>query len=268
MMAKGGGINRNALSVLMRSRVRASAIAKETSMNPVDSVENAMADVMRWMRASIAVPTDRTESVDSNLRNFSQNYVGLSQAHRRELLLALAKDHDVNRERVRELMQQYLSLDVPQGSGGEGEEAGSGGVEHEGAMAAVYRTERSLRDALKPKYAVLFERLNEHPGGLKVLEMLRADLLSLLVKDNMPSLRALESYLKEKLVSWLSPAALELHQITWDDSASLLEKIDYEGASNQKPPRFEGRLSVGRRCFGFYIQQYLASPLYSLKWHF
>ena len=41
----------------------------------------------------------------------------------------------------------------------------------------------------------------------------------------MPSLRALDSYLKEKLITWLSPAALELRQITWDDPASLLEKI-------------------------------------------
>lgn len=26
-------------------------------------------------------------------------------------------------------------------------------------------------------------------------------------------------------MTWLSPAALALHQITWDDPASLLEKI-------------------------------------------
>lgn len=38
-------------------------------------------------------------------------------------------------------------------------------------------------------------------------------------------LRALDSYLKEKLITWLSPANLQLHHITWDDSASLLEKI-------------------------------------------
>lgn len=44
-------------------------------------------------------------------------------------------------------------------------------------------------------------------------------------QENTPSVRSLESYLKEKLITWLSPAALELHQITWDDSASLLEKI-------------------------------------------
>ena len=44
-------------------------------------------------------------------------------------------------------------------------------------------------------------------------------------EENIVSLRALDSYLKEKLSTWLSPAALELHQITWDDPASLLEKI-------------------------------------------
>lgn len=44
-------------------------------------------------------------------------------------------------------------------------------------------------------------------------------------EENLASLRALDSYLKEKLSTWLSPAALELHQITWDDPASLLEKI-------------------------------------------
>lgn len=42
---------------------------------------------------------------------------------------------------------------------------------------------------------------------------------------NIASLRALDSHLKEKLITWLSPANLELHNITWDDPASLLEKI-------------------------------------------
>ena len=44
-------------------------------------------------------------------------------------------------------------------------------------------------------------------------------------EENIASVRALDSCLKEKLSTWLSPAVLELHQITWDDSASLLEKI-------------------------------------------
>lgn len=49
------------------------------------------------------------------------------------------------------------------------------------ALASVfYRIEWNLRHALKPTYEILFERLNTHPGGLRFLSILRADLLSML----------------------------------------------------------------------------------------
>ena len=53
-------------------------------------------------------------------------------------------------------------------------------AEHENALAVLYRTEKNLRDALKPMYAAFFERLVANPGGLKLLVVFRADLLSLL----------------------------------------------------------------------------------------
>lgn len=56
----------------------------------------------------------------------------------------------------------------------------SSGVEDEALLSAFYRIERNLRHALKPVYEVLFERLNTHPGGLKFLTVLRADILSIL----------------------------------------------------------------------------------------
>jgi malonyl-CoA decarboxylase len=93
-------------------------------------------------------------------------------------------------------------------------------------------------------------------------------------------LRALDGYLKEKLVTWLSPAALALHQITWDDPATLLEKIvAYEVCLQLTIKLFDvqscglvdecvlvsqavhpirnlidlkRRLGVGRRCFGYF----------------
>lgn len=52
--------------------------------------------------------------------------------------------------------------------------------EEEASLSAFYRIERNLRHALKPMYEVLFERLNTHPGGLKFLSILRADILSIL----------------------------------------------------------------------------------------
>lgn len=233
----------------------------ENAYSNVDNSQSSKAllkDVKEWMQESVLIPSGKTESLDVNLQAFLQGYLSLPQDDRQLLLFALAKDHDVNRTRVRELMQQYLSLDIDSSVNEK-----SGGPEHENALSSLYRTERNLRDALKPMYAAFFERLNAHHDGLKLLVILRADLLSMLSKENAPSVRSLESYLKEKLITWLSPAALELHQITWDDSASLLEKIvAYEAVH---PIRnlldLKRRLSVGRRCFGYLHPAIPGEPL-------
>ncbi|XWS19372.1 hypothetical protein CRYUN_Cryun31cG0010000 [Craigia yunnanensis] len=205
-----------------------------------------------------AISMNKTEVLDSVLNDFSEGYFSLSFENRRQLLLTLAKEYDLNRTQVRELIKQYLGLQLPTGN-----ETQSGGVEDEGFLSTFYRIEKNLRHSLKPVYEILFERLNTHPGGLKFLTILRADILSILAEENIASLRALDSYLKEKLSTWLSPAALELHQITWDDPASLLEKIvAYEAVhpiSNLID--LKRRLGVGRRCFGYFHSAMPGEPL-------
>ncbi|KAG6490621.1 hypothetical protein ZIOFF_051929 [Zingiber officinale] len=246
----------------------------------------SLKDVKEWMQASISISAEKTELVDVNLENFSQGYLGLSLEGRRVLLLDLSRDYDVNRTRVRELMRKYLSVELPHDTQNEAPgEQQAGLVEDGGMLAMYYRMERNLRDSFKPLYASFFERLNAHPGGLKLLTSIRADLLSVppfclqpcskaydlrvqshiacLQKENVPSLHALEAYLKEKLITWLSPATLELQQITWDDSASLLEKIvTYEAVH---PIRnlldLKRRLSKGRRCFGYFHPAIPGEPL-------
>ncbi|KAJ4703974.1 Malonyl-CoA decarboxylase mitochondrial [Melia azedarach] len=201
----------------------------------------------------LAISMNKTEVMDAVLNDFSEGYFSLSYENRRRLLLVLAKEYDLNRTQVRELIKQYLG----------GEDAQSAGPGEDGVPATFYRIERNLRHALKPMYEALFERLNMHPGGLKVLSSLRADILYILAEENIASLRALDSYLKEKLSTWLSPAALELHQITWDDPASLLEKIvAYEAVhpiSNLLD--LKRRLGVGRRCFGYLHPAIPGEPL-------
>lgn len=224
-----------------------------------------LADVKEWMHASVTVPTDKIESLDANIEEFSTGYLGLPQESRRELILALTRDYDVNRTRVRELMEQYLNSGFhqePESSVNDDDRSG-GGVRDEAFLASCYRMERNLRIALKPMYDVFFERLNAHPGGLKILTALRADLLLVIEKENMPALRALDSYLKEKLITWLSPAALHLHQITWDDPASLLEKIvAYEAVHPIRSLQdLRRRLSTGRRCFGYFHPAIPGEPL-------
>ncbi|KAK6133279.1 hypothetical protein DH2020_032942 [Rehmannia glutinosa] len=178
-----------------------------------------------------AISMNKTEILDAALDDFSEGYFGLSNENRRALLLRLSKEYDLNRKQVRELMKQYLGLELP------GDNALENVHEGEGSFSAFYRIERNLRLSLKPMYEVLFERLNTHPGGLRFLSTMRADILSFLAEENIAPLRALDSYLKEKLITWLSPANLQLLNITWDDPASLLEKIvAYEEVLWDDPP--------------------------------
>lgn len=205
-----------------------------------------------------AISLDKTEVLDMVLNNFSEGYLGLSFENQRKLLLLLAKVYDLNRVQVRDLMKQYLGLQLPCSEGDE-----SSTEDDDGMLSYFYRLERNLRHSLRPRYELLFERLNNHPGGLKFLSILRADILSILAEENIASLRALDSYLKEKLNNWLSPAALELHHITWSDPASLLEKIvAYEAVhpiSNLLD--LKRRLGYGRRCFGYLHPAIPGEPL-------
>ncbi|XP_020701536.1 malonyl-CoA decarboxylase, mitochondrial isoform X2 [Dendrobium catenatum] len=272
---------RKGLAVLMRIPMKAAATSGQqlattppfTPANDASSSANleshtsrkvALADVKEWMQASIAIPSDKIEFVDANLEEFSKGYLSLPQEGRRELLLVLARDYDVNRARVRELMAQYLNLGFPQEPESITEDEQSRGqIRDEAFLASCYRTERNLRIALKPMYDIFFERLNAYPGGLKILAVLRADLLLVIEKEKLPSLRALDLYLKERLITWLSPAALHLHQITWDDPASLLEKIvAYEAVHPIRSLQdLRRRLSTGRRCFGYFHSAIPGEPL-------
>ncbi|CAN0912530.1 Malonyl-CoA decarboxylase, mitochondrial [Linum grandiflorum] len=225
-------------------------------------------DVVRDAMHS-AISLNKTQVLDSVLDVFSQGYVGLSRHDRRSLLLILAKGYDLNRIHARELMNQHLGLQLQLTAvliisipiAGDGTESSS--PHDEAMLSAFYRIERNLRQALKPAYDVLFERLNTHPGGLRFLSNLRADVLAILQDENVASLRALDTCLKEKLTTWLSPFALELHHITWDDPASLLEKIvAYEAVhpiSNLLD--LKRRLGVGRRCFGYLHPAIPSEPL-------
>ncbi|CAK7351497.1 unnamed protein product [Dovyalis caffra] len=210
----------------------------------------------------LAISLNKTESLDVVLDDFSEGYFSLSYENRKKLLLVLAKEYDLNRIQVRELLKQYLGFELRSGE------------VFVGCITA----------------AMLVLRLNNHTGGLKFLSDLRADILSFLkyrslcievasntvvrvlqllpldafmLEENIASLRALDSCLKEQLSTWLSPVALELHQITWDDSASLLEKIvTYEAVhpiSNLLD--LKRRLGVGRRCFGYLHPAIPGEPL-------
>ncbi|XP_047309133.1 malonyl-CoA decarboxylase, mitochondrial isoform X2 [Impatiens glandulifera] len=268
-------MNKKGLAILMRTRMRPFSPGSnklnhlehvpiqgsKVSHEDIDSSGNTMKRDFGAVRESMhsAISMKKAEVLDSALDEFSEGYLDLSKNDRQSLLLILAKDYDLDRSQIHELMKQYLGLEAS-ATGGKVDASTN---EDGSCLAAFYRLERNIRYALKPQYEDLFERLNTHPGGLKFLSIMRADILSILEEENVVSLRALESYMKQKLITWLSPAVLELHQITWDDPASLLEKIvAYEAVhpvSNLVD--LKRRLGVGRRCFGYIHPAVPGEPL-------
>ncbi|XP_060175752.1 uncharacterized protein LOC132606323 isoform X1 [Lycium barbarum] len=267
-------MNKKGLAILMRTKMRPLSPSSQNKLNQMqvsqmegDKVSSQDASLLpqrefTQVRESMhsAMSMNKTEIVDVALNDFSQGYFFLSAENRYKILLSLAKEYDLNRTQVHELMKQHLDLQLPSALTDKAEESGH---EEEGSLSAFYRIERNLTQALKPKYEVLFERLNTHPGGLKFLSDIRTDILCILEDVNIAALRALDSHLKEKLITWLSPANLELHNITWDDPASLLEKIvAYEAVhpiSNLID--LKRRLGIGRRCFGYFHPAIPGEPL-------
>lgn len=272
-------VNRKGLAILMRTKIRSLPESRSASASKDmesdsfgiggeqsqeqpqvftsltnDHPSRILENVQKLMHGAIYMK--KTDTFDLTLTEFSQGYRRLGSEHRRKALFALATLFGVNRVHIRELIQHYLGLQSD-------DHAQQSNLDEEGCASALYRTEKNLRHALKPLYITLFERLNAHPGGLKFLVDLRADLNAAIEEENIPSLRSLDSDLKEKLATWLSPAVLELHCITWDDPASLLEKIvAYEAVhpiSNLHD--LKRRLGAGHRCFGYLHPAIPGEPL-------
>lgn len=169
------------------------------------------------------------------------------------------REFGVDRKRLKGLMQHYMTLN----SVGNTEETIEDKTSDSGIDAAHYRTERDLRAALVPLSSRLFEQMNGQVGGLKFLVDLRADLKTALLKNNLASLRALDSDLQGLFATWLSPACLELHRITWNDAACLLEKIVTYEAVHPITNLYDlkRRLGTGRRCFGYFHPAMPGEPL-------
>jgi malonyl-CoA decarboxylase len=98
-------------------------------------------------------------------------------------------------------------------------------AEYRGAAepAARAAARRRLRRASVPPRVKLITQFNGLPEGVKFLVDMRADLLSL--QDRDPALDDLDADLRELLASWFDPGFLDLHRVTWQSPAALLEKL-------------------------------------------
>lgn len=107
---------------------------------------------------------------------------------------------------------------------------------------------------VEPPRQELLRRINRAPNATGALVRLRAELLAQM--GNHPDMRALDADLHHLFTSWFNPGFLELHEITWDSSAQLLEKIIQHEAVHAIDgwDDLRHRLQPDRRCFGFWVQ--------------
>ncbi len=105
---------------------------------------------------------------------------------------------------------------------------------------------------LRPTWSKLFTQFNALPSGIRFLVDMRADMLRLSKQQS--GLEALSQDLRNLLISWFDIGFLELKRITWNEPASLLEKlIEYETVHEiQSWDDLKNRLDIDRCCHAFF----------------
>jgi malonyl-CoA decarboxylase len=121
-----------------------------------------------------------------------------------------------------------------------------------------------LRRALEPSRNVVLRHLAVDPGSLRLVVDLRASLLRLIAeRPEAADLAVLDDELRAFLAERFEPAALELRQLTWSDSAELLERLARSEAVHAVRGWFDlkDRLDVDRRCFALFHPALAGAPL-------
>ena len=166
-----------------------------------------------------------------------EKYHELDEKGRLDFFSFLNKDLDIDPDLLVDLAQKYQETQSPE----------------------IFKR---LSEASEPRRKELFRRLNHAPGATADLVKMREQLLSSL-REN-PSYARTDFDFIHLLRSWFNRGFLVLRQITWDTSASILEKIvEYEAVHEIKNLEDLRRrlLPKDRRCFAFFHPSMPDDPL-------
>jgi len=158
--------------------------------------------------------------------------------------------------------EQLALLQVVADVCGSTQSAGSdGGKDDEAGAATAKRAASGLAGALGSERVRFLKRFNALPDGLPFLVRWRADMLH--HRAALPGLAALEDDLGSLFSTWFDVGLLELHPITWDSPASLLEKLmRYEAVHEISSwADLRNRLDSDRRCYAFFHPRMPREPL-------
>ena len=168
-------------------------------------------------------------------------YLALDETGRENFLRLIAREFDLDLERVDDALEEVRSAGDP---------------------VALRQARRRLVAATGSPRARILTRFNALPQGVKFLVDLRADLLPLARED--PQMACLDDDLRSLLTSWFDVDFLELRRISWQTaSGALLEKfIAYEAVHPVESwDDLKDRLDFDRRYFAFFHPRMPEEPL-------
>lgn len=153
------------------------------------------------------------------------------------------------------LMSERFMADPQKVKKAQGEYLSAVGTPDEAAAEVRYR-----RATVSPRRRLL-QRFSAHPGGIRFLVDLRAELQPTLRHD--ARLQALDVEMEYMFSTWFDVGFLELRRISWDSPASLVEKlIQYEAVHDIRSwADVKNRLDSDRRCYGFFHPSLPGEPL-------
>jgi malonyl-CoA decarboxylase len=168
-----------------------------------------------------------------------QTYLNLNENGRKRFMKILSWEYDIDHKQIDKIIDRYKTADNAE---------------------ERIKAEMELSDALIPPRVKLLKQFISLPDGFKFLVDFRGDLLGM--KDD-PHLVKLDADLKNILSSWFDIGLLDLQEITWESSASLLEKLmEYEAVHEIRSwTDLKNRLDSDRRCFAFFHNKMPNEPL-------
>ena len=166
-------------------------------------------------------------------------YLDLNSDGRYRFLKLMVEEFGIDRDQLAESITDYIDSDDP----------------------AYEEKLDALRKQLTPPWLKLLTQFNALPSGVKFLVDMRADLVRL--SREHPELAPLNRDLQRLLISWFDIGFLDLKRITWNEPASLLEKIiAYEAVHEiQSWDDLKNRLDIDRCCYAFFHPRMPDEPL-------
>lgn len=185
-------------------------------------------------------PTGGEVSARKNTVSLGNLYLSLSENGKIKFLQTLAEEFNSNKEEIDDKIAEYKKNQDPE---------------------LTYKFEQDLIKTIESPRSKILKQFISLPNGLKFIVDMRSDVLRL--KNQYKILNPLEKELKNILCTWFDVDLLDLHQITWDSPASLLERlIKYEAVHEISSwTDLKNRLDHDRLCFAFFHYKIPTEPL-------